>query len=163
MVSRCCLSFRIFLRADLITFFAIAIHCSNEFVFNSVNAVMFLANHFDGSCGRPIAWRWRVLTSWINSWWIWLSILLVFGYKYNHIGKLQPFEILTLYYLQSLIPLYSYMLFTPIIKQLVLYIPLIFLTHQLSTTLTLVTFLVPLLLRLISVLVIVFIYNICIL
>ena len=54
-MSCCCLSFRIFLRADLITFYAIAVHCSNEFVFNSVNFVMSLANHFDGSRGRPIA------------------------------------------------------------------------------------------------------------
>ena len=68
LVSCCCLSLRIFLRADIITFFAIAIHCSNEFVFNYVNFVMSLANHFNGSCGRPITWWWRVLTSWIKSW-----------------------------------------------------------------------------------------------
>ena len=54
-MSCCCLSFFIFLRAGRITFFALVIHCSNEFVFNSENFVMSLANHFDGSRGRSFA------------------------------------------------------------------------------------------------------------
>ena len=54
-MSYCCLSCFIFLQADRITLFLMVIHCSNEFVFNSENFVMSLANHFDGSCGRSFA------------------------------------------------------------------------------------------------------------
>ena len=63
LVSLCCLSCRIFRRADRITFFAIVIHFANDFLFNSANSLISFANHLDGSCGISLVCRWRVPTS----------------------------------------------------------------------------------------------------
>ena len=53
VASLCYLSCLIFRWIDLITFFAIAIHFANEFVFNSENFVISFANHLDCSFGEP--------------------------------------------------------------------------------------------------------------
>ena len=79
LVSLCCLSCLIFRRGDRTTFFAIAIHFANEFVFNSENSIISISNHLDCSGEISLACRWRVPTSWTMSWCSWLYLLLAFG------------------------------------------------------------------------------------
>ena len=49
------LSLSYFQRVDRMTFFAMAIHLSNEFAFNSTNSVIYFANHLHGLCWISLA------------------------------------------------------------------------------------------------------------
>ena len=49
-------------QAERIKFFAIVIHFTNEFVFNSENFVMSFANHLDCSDGMSLACSLRLPT-----------------------------------------------------------------------------------------------------
>ena len=51
LVNRCCLSCLIFWRANILTFFAIAIHFANELVFSSKNSNISSVNHLNCSWG----------------------------------------------------------------------------------------------------------------
>ena len=79
LVSRCCLSWFIFRRADLMTFFAITIHVANELLFNLENSEISLANYLYYSWRMPLTCFWRVSASWTISWCIWLLSLLSVG------------------------------------------------------------------------------------
>ena len=79
LVKSYCLSCLILRREERITFCAIMIHFVNDFMFNSENYVMSFANHLACSNGMSLVCCWRVLTSWIMSWWSWLCVLIFFG------------------------------------------------------------------------------------
>ena len=78
LVSIFCLSCLIFWRADRISFFAIAIHLANEFVFNFENYAMSFSNHLECSYKIYLTHFWSVLTSWTMSWWSYLWLFLSF-------------------------------------------------------------------------------------
>ena len=65
-----------FLWTDLTTMIAVVIHLDKEFFFIYENSKIYLANHWNCSCGMSLACFFNVTTSWMTSWWSLLWLLL---------------------------------------------------------------------------------------